>query len=117
MHTFATRSYCIFFHQCVIHFRFHCLFHTNFLLVIVSNGLRSEMTEIFFCILSGPNVKNTVAILNCLLAKQLCQDDASCSAIQHIIPKVCGIEQGKYESIQCIYLYKEDYNECSYLIA
>lgn len=44
---------------------------------------------------SGPNVKNTVAILNCLLARQLCQEDVSCSAILQIIPRVCGLEQGK----------------------
>ncbi|XP_069692886.1 uncharacterized protein Gfrl isoform X1 [Periplaneta americana] len=41
---------------------------------------------------SGPNVKTAVAILNCLLARQLCFEDASCSAILEIIPRVCGSE-------------------------
>ncbi|XP_072945900.1 uncharacterized protein [Epargyreus clarus] len=33
-----------------------------------------------------------MAILNCLLARQLCFEDASCSAILEIIPRVCGSE-------------------------
>ncbi|XP_057666846.1 uncharacterized protein LOC130900327 [Diorhabda carinulata] len=41
---------------------------------------------------SGPNTKTTVAILNCLLARQFCFEDASCSAILEIIPRVCGPE-------------------------
>ncbi|KAI8425659.1 hypothetical protein MSG28_011473 [Choristoneura fumiferana] len=40
---------------------------------------------------SGPGVK-AMAILNCLLARQLCFEDASCSAILEIIPRVCGSE-------------------------
>ncbi|XP_021922539.1 uncharacterized protein LOC110831160 isoform X2 [Zootermopsis nevadensis] len=43
----------------------------------------------------GPNVKTAVAILNCLLARQLCVEDASCSAILEIIPRVCGSELEK----------------------
>ncbi|XP_059470951.1 uncharacterized protein LOC132193967 isoform X2 [Neocloeon triangulifer] len=39
------------------------------------------------------NPKSAVAILNCLLARQLCFEDASCSAILEIIPRVCGAEQ------------------------
>ncbi|CAH2245050.1 jg17447 [Pararge aegeria aegeria] len=35
-----------------------------------------------------------MAILNCLLARQLCFEDASCSAILEIIPRVCGSELG-----------------------
>ncbi|XP_063369994.1 GDNF family receptor alpha-4 isoform X1 [Cydia amplana] len=38
-----------------------------------------------------PGVK-AMAILNCLLARQLCFEDASCSAILEIIPRVCGSE-------------------------
>ncbi|XP_043281880.1 uncharacterized protein [Venturia canescens] len=41
---------------------------------------------------SGPNIKTPVAILNCLYARQLCFEDASCSAILQIIPRVCGPE-------------------------
>ncbi|XP_046619695.1 uncharacterized protein LOC124304935 isoform X1 [Neodiprion virginianus] len=41
---------------------------------------------------SGPNIKTAVAILNCLLARQLCFEDPSCSAILEIIPRVCGPE-------------------------
>ncbi|CAH0697595.1 unnamed protein product [Spodoptera exigua] len=39
-----------------------------------------------------PGIKGTMAILNCLLARQLCFEDASCSAILEIIPRVCGSE-------------------------
>ncbi|KAK3864242.1 hypothetical protein Pcinc_030062 [Petrolisthes cinctipes] len=33
--------------------------------------------------------------LNCLMAKQLCQEDANCSAILKVIPTLCGPELGK----------------------
>ncbi|CAB3367243.1 Hypothetical predicted protein [Cloeon dipterum] len=39
------------------------------------------------------NPKSAVAILNCVLARTLCFEDASCSAIVEIIPRVCGAEQ------------------------
>ncbi|GAB0094871.1 glial cell line-derived neurotrophic family receptor-like, isoform E [Sergentomyia squamirostris] len=39
---------------------------------------------------SGPNIKTAIAILNCILARQLCFEDPSCSAILEIIPRVCG---------------------------
>ncbi|KAF5279241.1 hypothetical protein FQA39_LY18313 [Lamprigera yunnana] len=39
-----------------------------------------------------PNLKTAIAILNCLLARQLCFEDPSCSAILEIIPRVCGPE-------------------------
>ncbi|GBP00202.1 Probable RNA-directed DNA polymerase from transposon BS [Eumeta japonica] len=42
--------------------------------------------------------KGTLAILNCLLARQLCFEDASCSAILEIIPRVCGSELESYLS-------------------
>ncbi|XP_037876747.1 uncharacterized protein LOC101736650 isoform X2 [Bombyx mori] len=42
--------------------------------------------------ITGPGIKGTMAILNCLLARQLCFEDASCSAILEIIPRVCGSE-------------------------
>ncbi|XP_037294445.1 uncharacterized protein LOC119189321 [Manduca sexta] len=45
--------------------------------------------------LAGPGIKGTMAILNCLLARQLCFEDASCSAILEIIPRVCGSELGR----------------------
>lgn len=44
---------------------------------------------------SGPNLKTAIAILNCLLARQLCFEDASCSSILEIIPRVCGSELGE----------------------
>ncbi|KAJ8916270.1 hypothetical protein NQ315_016410 [Exocentrus adspersus] len=47
-------------------------------------------------LLVRPNTKTTIAILNCLLARQLCFEDASCAAILEIIPRVCGPEVGKY---------------------
>uniref|UniRef100_T1GQ51 Uncharacterized protein n=1 Tax=Megaselia scalaris TaxID=36166 RepID=T1GQ51_MEGSC len=36
------------------------------------------------------NIKQVPAILNCILARQLCFEDPSCSAILEIIPRVCG---------------------------
>ncbi|XP_058466077.1 uncharacterized protein LOC131439242 isoform X4 [Malaya genurostris] len=39
---------------------------------------------------SGSNIKTAIAILNCILARQLCFEDPSCSAILEIIPRVCG---------------------------
>lgn len=49
----------------------------------------------FLSLLSGPNVKIAIAILNCILARQLCFEDPSCSAILEIIPRVCGPVPGK----------------------
>ncbi|XP_037912486.1 uncharacterized protein LOC119652430 isoform X2 [Hermetia illucens] len=43
-------------------------------------------TLLFF----GSNIKTAIAILNCILARQLCFEDPSCSAILEIIPRVCG---------------------------
>ncbi|XP_050306807.1 uncharacterized protein LOC126743654 isoform X2 [Anthonomus grandis grandis] len=40
----------------------------------------------------GSNTKATVAILNCITARQLCFNDSSCAAILEIIPRVCGPE-------------------------
>lgn len=50
----------------------------------------------FFFYLPGPNVKIAIAILNCILARQLCFEDPSCSAILEIIPRVCGPVPGKW---------------------
>ncbi|XP_066602971.1 uncharacterized protein [Prorops nasuta] len=41
---------------------------------------------------SGSDIKTAVSILNCLFARKLCFEDASCSAILEIIPRVCGPE-------------------------
>ncbi|XP_029033944.1 uncharacterized protein LOC114871774 isoform X2 [Osmia bicornis bicornis] len=41
---------------------------------------------------SGSDIKEAVAILNCLYARQLCFEDPSCSAILEIIPRLCGPE-------------------------
>lgn len=54
----------------------------------------SNMYYSVMCIVAGPGLK-AMAILNCLLARQLCFEDASCSAILEIIPRVCGSELGK----------------------
>lgn len=51
---------------------------------------------ILYIFVVGLNTKTTVAILNCLLARQLCFEDPSCSAILEIIPRVCGPEVGEY---------------------
>ncbi|EDX12232.1 GD20067 [Drosophila simulans] len=40
--------------------------------------------------MTGSTIKGVVAILNCILARQLCFEDPSCSAILEIIPRVCG---------------------------
>ena len=50
---------------------------------------------VYISLFLGPNVKTAVAILKCLLARQLCFEDASCSAILEIIPRVCGSELGE----------------------
>lgn len=55
------------------------------------------ITDFFF--VTGPNIKTAIAILNCLLARQLCFEDVSCSAILEIIPRVCGPELGKLPEI------------------
>lgn len=52
--------------------------------------------KIFFILFSGPNVKIAIAILNCILARQLCFEDPSCSAILEIIPRVCGPVPGEF---------------------
>jgi hypothetical protein len=49
----------------------------------------------FAMVVSGSSIKNGGATLNCLVARQLCFDDASCSAILEIIPRVCGPELGE----------------------
>ncbi|TMW46910.1 hypothetical protein DOY81_008008 [Sarcophaga bullata] len=41
-------------------------------------------------LIQGSNIKVASAILNCILARQLCFEDPSCSAILEIIPRVCG---------------------------
>lgn len=48
-----------------------------------------------FLFITGPNIKTALAILNCILARQLCFEDPSCSAILEIIPRVCGPVPGK----------------------
>lgn len=60
-------------------------------------AVRSRGVEFYMfpIIVSGPNTKTTIAILNCLVARQLCFEDAACSAILEIIPRVCGPELGK----------------------
>lgn len=54
------------------------------------------LTSAALFLLSGSDIKVPVAILNCLYARQLCFEDASCSAILEIIPRVCGPELGEY---------------------
>ncbi|XP_055322734.1 uncharacterized protein LOC129578351 isoform X1 [Sitodiplosis mosellana] len=39
---------------------------------------------------TGTQGKPAIAILSCILARQLCFEDPSCSAILEIIPRVCG---------------------------
>ncbi|KAM8706388.1 hypothetical protein ACLKA7_010636 [Drosophila subpalustris] len=43
-------------------------------------------------------IKGVVAILNCILARQLCFEDPSCSAILEIIPRVCGPIPGQIQT-------------------
>ncbi|KAK8404026.1 hypothetical protein O3P69_000233 [Scylla paramamosain] len=49
--------------------------------------------------LHGPSAGGTEQqekqILNCLLAKQLCEEDSNCSAILKVIPTLCGPELGE----------------------
>lgn len=55
----------------------------------------TQSFHVILIIVSGPNIKTTIAILNCLLARQFCFEDSSCSAILEIIPRVCGPELGE----------------------
>lgn len=48
--------------------------------------------------------KGSVETLNCLLARQLCFEDPSCSPILETIPRVCGPESGK-EFFKIISIY------------
>lgn len=45
---------------------------------------------------AGSNIKTALAMLDCIVARQLCFEDASCSAILEIIPRVCGPVPGKF---------------------
>lgn len=39
--------------------------------------------------------KEKIAILSCILGRQLCYEDPSCSAILEVIPRVCGPVPGE----------------------
>lgn len=58
-------------------------------------------------------MKIAIAILNCILARQLCFEDPSCSAILEIIPRVCGpvpgkkIEAQSYEDFLLVEIFVE----------
>jgi hypothetical protein len=65
-----------------------------YVFVIPAVAIFNNLRNVFISVL-GPNVKTAVAILKCLLARQLCFEDASCSAILEIIPRVCGSELGE----------------------
>ncbi|MPC63238.1 hypothetical protein E2C01_057333 [Portunus trituberculatus] len=41
---------------------------------------------------AGGTEQQEKQILNCLLAKQLCEEDSNCSAILKVIPTLCGPE-------------------------
>uniref|UniRef100_A0A336M9N2 CSON012400 protein n=1 Tax=Culicoides sonorensis TaxID=179676 RepID=A0A336M9N2_CULSO len=52
--------------------------------------LQQQQQKNIACAFLGQNIKTAIAILNCILARQLCFEDPSCSAILEIIPRVCG---------------------------
>ncbi|KPU72766.1 uncharacterized protein Dana_GF23212, isoform D [Drosophila ananassae] len=52
--------------------------------------LKPSLAVIIGIFYLGSTIKGVVAILNCILARQLCFEDPSCSAILEIIPRVCG---------------------------
>ncbi|TDG49995.1 hypothetical protein AWZ03_003505 [Drosophila navojoa] len=54
------------------------------------------MNIIWLLVESSSTIKGAVAILNCILARQLCFEDPSCSAILEIIPRVCGPIPAQY---------------------
>lgn len=58
------------------------------LLISISNRLSLRYNRPSNSI--GTQGKPAVAILSCILARQLCFEDPSCSAILEIIPRVCG---------------------------
>jgi len=53
------------------------------------------LIEVLPLFIAGSTIKGVVAILNCILARHLCFEDPSCSAILEIIPRVCGPIPGK----------------------
>lgn len=55
--------------------------------------VRSLFIVLDFMYLTGS--KEKIAILSCILARQLCFEDPSCSAILEIIPRVCGPVPGE----------------------
>uniref|UniRef100_A0A1B0A242 Uncharacterized protein n=1 Tax=Glossina pallidipes TaxID=7398 RepID=A0A1B0A242_GLOPL len=60
----------------------------DFTISKISSFKSSKLTASAFTARS--NIKVASAILNCILARQLCFEDPSCSAILEIIPRVCG---------------------------
>ena len=56
-----------------------------------------KLTVVFFLFLFvGLHQSQPVnAILNCLLAHQLCSEDAACSSMLTVIRHICGPETGK----------------------
>lgn len=53
--------------------------------------------SVLICV--GTKGKPAVATLSCILARQLCFEDPSCSAILEIIPRVCGPVPGMYKAV------------------
>jgi len=68
---------------------------SNFTVNFQRINLASTRFNSLFFLISGSTIKGVVAILNCILARQLCFEDPSCSAILEIIPRVCGPIPGK----------------------
>lgn len=78
-----------------IEYRFNSIFSRSTLDFFNNLLTRLSAFPLFLFSFLGPNVKIAIAILNCILARQLCFEDPSCSAILEIIPRVCGPVPGK----------------------
>lgn len=58
--------------------------------------LKTTIPFVFFDWLGLHQGRPANAILNCLLAHQLCAEDPSCKSIETVIQHICGPETGKY---------------------
>ena len=63
-----------------------------------SNQLGHQPSSILqlYPIIPGVFSTPTSGSLGCLLARQLCLEDSACNQVLQVIPRVCGLELGKF---------------------
>ena len=66
-----------------------------------------EYLSISLYIISGfVTTGPSTAAISCLVARQLCSEQKTCSQILEVIPKTCGLELGKVQINYLIFLTK-----------